>query len=165
MGGSGGAAELALLVQPAALPETPGGRAGGAGALLPVSAAWPTGEAPAAQETRGRAQTSGVEALGPGCGLPRVMLSARAVWANSRPSCGASVSASSAASLLQSRSSASWLPVFTARGNARSCEHRRAGQASARSSQPGPVPSSEPPLAHWSFTQLCPPRKGQLRVV
>lgn len=28
VGGGGGAAELALLVQPAALPETPGGRAG-----------------------------------------------------------------------------------------------------------------------------------------
>lgn len=69
---------------------------------------------------------------GPGCGLPRVTLRARAVWANSRPSCGASVSASSAANLLQRRSSASWLPVFTARGSARSCEHRRAGQASSQ---------------------------------
>ena len=112
--------------------------------LLSVSAAWPAGEAPAARETRGRAQTSEVEALGPGWGLPRVTLSARAVWANSRPSCGASVLASSAASLLHSRSSASWLPVVTARGSARSCEHRWAGQASARSSQPGLVPSSEP---------------------
>lgn len=64
-------------------------------------------------------------------GSPRAMLRARASWANSRPSCGASSAASRATSLLQSRSCASWLLTVTARGSARSCHSREAGQGSA----------------------------------
>lgn len=89
---------------------------------------WGVGEEPAGQGTRGPAQTSGVGGSRGGVqGSPRVRLSARAVWANSRPSWGVSISASSADSLLQSRSSASRLPVDTARGSARSW--RRGGRS------------------------------------
>lgn len=54
---------------------------------------------------------------------PRVMLSPRASWANSRPSWGASSADRRATSLLHKRSSASWSPTVTARGSARSCPH------------------------------------------
>lgn len=54
---------------------------------------------------------------------PRVMLSPRASWANSRPSWGASSADRRATSLLHRRSSASWSPTVTARGSARSCPH------------------------------------------
>ncbi|XP_031792073.1 uncharacterized protein LOC116418924 isoform X1 [Piliocolobus tephrosceles] len=67
--------------------------------------------------------------------LPRVMLSARAMWANSKPSWDSSSVASIATSLLHSCScgSALRLPVVTARGRARSYHTGRWGQASRSS--------------------------------
>ena len=102
--------------------ELPMLRRGGTGSLLPISAAGlgvgertlQAGRLEAPPRPQGGGSRGGVR------GSPRVRLSARAVWANSRPSCGVSISASSADSLLQSRSSASRLPVDTARGSARS---------------------------------------------
>ena len=105
-GGRAGGTELMML------------RWGGTGSQQPGPG---QGEEPAGPGNSGPAQTSGVGGPQGGVrGSPRVRLSARAVWANSRPSWGVSVSASSADSLLHSRSSASRLPVDTARGSARS---------------------------------------------
>lgn len=99
-------------------------------------------------------------------GSPRVMLSARAMWPNSRPSCCRPSSASSATSLLHSRSSASWFPVVTARGSARSCRSGRGVRLLPPLSTRTRDPPSEPHPALGAachgprvLPQLCPPRE------
>lgn len=95
---------------------------------------------------------------GPGTwGSPREMLRARATWANSRPSCGIPSSASSATSLLHSRSSASWFSVVTASGSARSCPHRRGGQATSYSGRPTPRTLRAPNPCWGAARPHCPP--------
>ena len=135
-------------------------RRGGTGSPPPISAArLGVGERTLRQGDRRPRPDLGVGGARGGVrGSPRVRLSARAVWANSRPSCGVSISASSADSLLQSRSSASRLPMDTARGSARSWG------TGGRSGLPPPTTGSQAPVVPRA-PRSAPVNPQELRVL